>query len=33
VGTIVTDADIASEKIIVDGLRKHFPEHGIFGEE
>lgn len=30
---IVTEADRASEKMIVASLRKYFPEHGIFGEE
>ena len=30
---VVTRADIASEKLIVDGLRKAFPEHSIRTEE
>lgn len=35
VGTVdvVTDADRASEKLIVAGLRAAFPNHGIVGEE
>lgn len=30
---LVTDADKASEKYVVEQLRKHFPHHGILGEE
>jgi myo-inositol-1(or 4)-monophosphatase len=30
---ILTTADIESEKIIVSGIRKHFPEHSTFSEE
>ena len=30
---VVTRADIASEKLIVEGLRKAFPEHSIRTEE
>jgi myo-inositol-1(or 4)-monophosphatase len=30
---LVTEADRKSEKLIVDRLRKHFPEHGVYGEE
>jgi myo-inositol-1(or 4)-monophosphatase len=30
---LVTEADRASEKLIVSGLRAAFPEHGIVGEE
>ncbi len=30
---VVTDADRASEKLIVEGLRSAFPNHGIVGEE
>jgi myo-inositol-1(or 4)-monophosphatase len=30
---LVTEADRASEKLIVSRLNAHFPEHGIFGEE
>ncbi|HET9741765.1 MAG TPA: inositol monophosphatase family protein [Terriglobales bacterium] len=30
---VVTEADRASEKLIVESLRKAFPEHGIVGEE
>jgi myo-inositol-1(or 4)-monophosphatase len=33
VGTIVTSADIASEKAIVEKIHENFPTHGIFGEE
>ena len=35
VGTVdvVTEADRASEKLIVEGLRAAFPKHGIVGEE
>ncbi|MBI4152781.1 3'(2'),5'-bisphosphate nucleotidase CysQ [Candidatus Woesearchaeota archaeon] len=32
-GTPVTNADIAANRIIVDGLRKAFPEDGIISEE
>ena len=30
---VVTDADIASERLIVDALRRRFPDHRIFSEE
>jgi len=30
---IVTDIDIASEKIILDAIKKHFPDHSILSEE
>ncbi|HEX5235192.1 MAG TPA: inositol monophosphatase family protein [Silvibacterium sp.] len=30
---LVTEADRASEKLIVERLREVFPEHGVFGEE
>lgn len=30
---VVTDADRASEKLIVESLRQTFPDHGIVGEE
>jgi myo-inositol-1(or 4)-monophosphatase len=30
---IVTDADLASEELIRERLRREFPEHGIVGEE
>jgi myo-inositol-1(or 4)-monophosphatase len=30
---LVTEADRASEKLIVDRLNKLFPEHGVYGEE
>ncbi len=30
---LVTEADRASEKLIVERLRELFPEHGIYGEE
>jgi myo-inositol-1(or 4)-monophosphatase len=30
---LVTDADRASEKLIVERLQTHFPTHGILGEE
>jgi myo-inositol-1(or 4)-monophosphatase len=30
---IVTEADIASEQLIVDAIRQEFPNHGIFSEE
>jgi len=29
----VTEADRAAERVIREGLRKHFPRHGVFGEE
>lgn len=31
--SIVTEADLASEKIILGGLQKAFPDHGILSEE
>ena len=30
---LVTTYDLASERLIVDGLRSHFPGHAIYGEE
>ena len=30
---VVTEADIASEQLIVDAIRQEFPDHGIFSEE
>jgi myo-inositol-1(or 4)-monophosphatase len=30
---LVTAADRASEKLVIQRLRQHFPEHGIFAEE
>ena len=30
---LVSVADKAVEKLIVDAIRKRFPDHGIFGEE
>jgi len=30
---VVTEADIASEQLIVDAIRREFPSHGIFSEE
>lgn len=30
---VVTKADVLSEKIIISGIRKHFPHHGIIAEE
>ncbi len=30
---IVTPADMASNKIILNGIKKHFPKHGILSEE
>jgi myo-inositol-1(or 4)-monophosphatase len=30
---LVTEGDKASEKVILQGLREHFPEHHIFSEE
>lgn len=32
-GNPVTAADLASEKIIIDTIRKHFPQHQIMAEE
>jgi myo-inositol-1(or 4)-monophosphatase len=31
--TIVTQADVEVEKLIADGIRTHFPQHAILGEE
>lgn len=31
--SIVTDADLASEKVIIDAIRKTFPSHSILSEE
>jgi len=33
VSNVVTDADLASERIIVDGIRRAFPTHSIIAEE
>jgi myo-inositol-1(or 4)-monophosphatase len=30
---LVTDADVASEKIIIETIEEHFPEHAILAEE
>ncbi len=30
---VVTEIDLASERLIVDGLRRSFPDHAIIGEE
>lgn len=30
---LVTDADLAAEKVIVDSIKKHFPKHAFLGEE
>jgi fructose-1,6-bisphosphatase/inositol monophosphatase family enzyme len=30
---LVTEADRASEKLVVERLKQHFPEHGIVAEE
>lgn len=30
---LVTQFDLASEQLISDGLRQHFPDHAIYGEE
>ncbi len=30
---LVTEVDLASEKLICDGLRRHFPDHAILSEE
>jgi myo-inositol-1(or 4)-monophosphatase len=30
---VVTEADIASEQLIVNAIRQQFPDHGIFSEE
>lgn len=30
---VVTEADIASERLIVDGIRRRFPDHSIIAEE
>ena len=32
-GDLVTDADIGSQELIVEGLMKAFPDHAILGEE
>lgn len=31
--SIVTDADLASERLLVDLIHRRFPDHGILGEE
>ncbi len=31
--TLVSDADLAAEKIIIKIIKKHFPDHAIFSEE
>jgi myo-inositol-1(or 4)-monophosphatase len=33
VGNIVTEMDLASEKLILGGLRRAFPSHAVFAEE
>jgi myo-inositol-1(or 4)-monophosphatase len=33
INNLVTEVDQASERIILDIIRKHYPEHGIYGEE
>jgi myo-inositol-1(or 4)-monophosphatase len=30
---IVTEADVASERLVLDAIRSAFPEHGFYGEE
>jgi myo-inositol-1(or 4)-monophosphatase len=30
---VVTEIDLASERLIVDGLRRSFPDHAVIGEE
>lgn len=30
---VVTSADLAAEKLIIDGLKREFPDHGFFSEE
>ncbi len=30
---IVTEVDLASEKLIIDNIRKHYPDHSILSEE
>ncbi len=30
---LVTETDLASERLIIDGLRREFPDHALFGEE
>lgn len=32
-GSLVTDADIAAEKVIIDTIKKEFPDHKIISEE
>ena len=32
-GDVVTEADFAAEKIVIDGLKKYFPDHDIMTEE
>lgn len=32
-GSVVTEADRAAEEVLVEGLMRHFPGHGIVGEE
>jgi myo-inositol-1(or 4)-monophosphatase len=31
--TLVTEADLASEKLIIDRIRSHYPQHSILAEE
>ena len=31
--SIVTESDLASERLLIDLLRRRFPDHGILGEE
>lgn len=33
ISSIVTEVDVASEKVIMDLIRKHFPHHNLLGEE
>ena len=30
---IVTDADVAAQKVVTDGILRHFPDHGFLTEE
>lgn len=33
ISSIVTEVDVASEKCIMDVIRRHFPDHNLLGEE
>lgn len=33
ISNVLTEADLASERVIVDGLRRRFPGHGVIAEE